>query len=106
MATITEIFEALPDRYVPGQIDRPLRAYFSVGTEKWCVELTPEKATAQQGRPAGSADFVLKVDPKLFQRMVLEGRRPGPIDIARGKIKTNDVALLKRLPELFRLGKA
>lgn len=105
MVAISEIFALLPERYNAGRLDRSVTAYFSVGAEKWSVVMHPDRAEATPGRPSGSADFVLKVDPKLFERMVVDGRKPGPLDIARGKIKTNDVAMLKRLPELFRLGR-
>jgi hypothetical protein len=37
--------------------------------------------------------------------MVFEGKRPGPLDIARGKIKTSSVEHLKNLQRLFRLGR-
>jgi hypothetical protein len=33
--------------------------------------------------------------------MVLHGKMPGPIDIARGKVKTNDVGALSKLRDLF-----
>ena len=34
--------------------------------------------------------------------MVLDGKRPGALDIARGKIKTNDPTGLAKMVELFR----
>jgi hypothetical protein len=33
--------------------------------------------------------------------MVVHGKMPGPIDIARGKVKTNDAGALMKLRELF-----
>ncbi|MEC7946367.1 MAG: hypothetical protein VX265_02300 [Myxococcota bacterium] len=105
MAAIQDIFALLPERYNAGRLDRVVTAYFSVGPEKWSVVMDPDKAEATPGRPSGSADFVLKVDPRLFEKMVVDGKKPGPLDVARGRIKTNDVAMLKRLPELFRLGR-
>lgn len=105
MSTIQQIFGMLTERYNPGKLSKTTSCYFSVGSEKWTVMLHPDKAEARPGRPDGSADFVLKVDPKLFEKMVIDGKKPGALDVARGKIKTNDVAMLKRLPELFRLGR-
>lgn len=105
MAAIKDIFAMLPERYNAGRLTSTVTAYFSVGDEKWSVLMHPDRAEATPGRPAGSADFVLKVDPKLFERMVVDGKKPGALDVARGKIKTNDVSMLKRLPELFRLGR-
>jgi hypothetical protein len=105
MAAIKDIFALLPERYNAGKLSQTVTAYFSVGPEKWSVVMHPDRAEATPGRPSGSADFVLKVDPKLFEKMVVDGKKPGALDVARGKIKTNDVAMLKRLPELFRLGR-
>lgn len=105
MANIPQIFQMLSSRYNAGSVDKVTTCYFSVGDEKWSVTLHPDRAEAVPGRPSGSADFVLKVHPGLFEKMVIAGKKPGPLDIARGRIKTNDVAMLKRLPEIFRLGK-
>ena len=41
-------------------------------------------------------------DPKLFANMVLKGKMPGPMDIARGKIKTNDPSALQNLMTCFK----
>ena len=38
---------------------------------------------------------------KIFENMVLRGKLPGPIDIARGKIKTNDISGLQNLKTWF-----
>ncbi len=104
MSEIRQIFEKMPERYNPGKVSKPTSYYFSVGDEKWTVTLHPDRVDVQEGRHTQAADCVLKCDPKLFTKMVLEGKRPGPIDIARGKIKTNSAPLLKKLPEFFRLG--
>jgi len=104
MPVLREIFEAMPSRYNSGRIDGSLSYYFSVGGEKWTLLLDADSCVVNEGRHVASADCVLKCDPDLFVKMVLKGKRPGPLDIARGRIKTNDVALLKKLPELFRMG--
>lgn len=105
MSEIPTIFAQMTQRYVPHRVTGPVTYYFSVGNEKWTATLTPEACAVSPGRPSGSADCVLKCDPELFSRMVLDGHRPGPFDIARGKIKTNNVHLLKSLPDFFRLGR-
>ena len=43
----------------------------------------------------------IKADPKLFLKMVKEGKMPGPLDIARGKVKTNDVQLMSKMAQMF-----
>ena len=104
MPNLREIFEAMPSRFNPGIVDAPLSYYFSVGGEKWTVVVDAQACRVSEGRQVANADCVLKCDPGLFSKMVLKGKRPGPIDIARGRIKTNDVVLLKKLQELFRMG--
>ena len=37
----------------------------------------------------------------IYEKMVLKGKMPGPIDIARGKVKTNDPLALKGLRDYF-----
>ena len=104
MSEIQQIFEAMPSRFNPGRVAAPVSYYFSVGSEKWTVIVDAELCQVTQGRTVSSADCVLKCEPDLFKKMVLKGKRPGPIDVARGRIKTNDVALLKKLTELFDMG--
>jgi hypothetical protein len=100
--SVRQIFENMPQRYLPGKVDRMRTWYFSVGSEKWSVTLSPTAAVAEEGRTAEKADSVLVCDPELFTRMVLDGKRPGALDIARGKIKTNDPTGLAKMVELFR----
>ena len=105
MSDTRAIFEQMASRYRPGSVDRPVSYYFSVGSEKWTATLHPDRCEVLEGRHTSKADCVLKCDPRLFSQMVLEGKRPGPFDIARGRIKTNDVGLLKGLSEYFQLGR-
>ena len=105
MSDTRAIFEQMASRYRPGSVDCPVAYYFSVGSEKWTVTLHPDRCEVLEGRHTATADCVLKCDPRLFSQMVLEGKRPGPFDIARGRIKTNDVGLLKRLSDYFQLGR-
>ena len=99
-----QIFESLPERYNPGRVTADQVFYFSVGKEKWTVTAGVEGCQLQEGKHTDRADCVVKCDPKLFEKMVLHGKQPGPLDLARGKLKTSNPALLLRLSELFRLG--
>ncbi|MED5372412.1 MAG: hypothetical protein VX899_15435 [Myxococcota bacterium] len=101
MSDVTKIFESMPGRYIPGKVAKAMTYYFSVGDEKWTVAMDPEKCSASPGKPE-NADVVLKCDPKLFTNMVLKGKMPGPLDIARGKIKTNDPSALQSLMTAFK----
>lgn len=98
---ITQLFTAMPTRYKPGKLTKPTSYYFSVGDHKYTVKLDPQTCTVESGKTIENADCVLKTTPELFEKMVLHGKMPGPIDIARGKVKTNDAGALMKLRELF-----
>jgi hypothetical protein len=102
LATIPQIFEAMPDRYLCDVLDAPRSWYFSVGEHKYTVLMTPETCDVAAGKTQEQCDYVLKIHPKLFEKLVLRGGVPTPIDIARGRIKTNDSAALVQLRQLFR----
>ncbi len=104
MSVVRQIFEGMPSRYQTGRVTRTTTYYFSVGAEKWTATLRPDGCDVVPGKQVDSADCVLKCDPGLFEKMVLKGKNPGPLDIARGKIKTSDVDLLKKLPTYFKMG--
>ncbi|MCB9765703.1 MAG: hypothetical protein H6739_38370 [Alphaproteobacteria bacterium] len=103
MSEVDQIFQQMPSRYNPGKVSATRVYYFSIGDVKKTVTVTPAACTVQDGKAVENADVVLKTTPKLFVNMVLKGKMPGPIDIARGKIKTNDPAALAELKDLFRL---
>jgi hypothetical protein len=98
---ITQLFTAMPSRYKPGKIAKPTSYYFSIGDDKYTVKLDAQTCTVESGKTIENADCVLKTTPELFEKMVLKGKMPGPIDIARGKVKTNDPSALMKLRDLF-----
>ena len=100
MPTIADIFAEMPTRYIPGRSQETKTYYFSIGDQKFTVRLSPEACEVQEGK-GDHADYVLKTTPELFEKMVIRGKMPGPLDIARGKVKTNDPLALKRMRELF-----
>lgn len=102
MNKASELIASLESRYVPGKVQRDITYYFSVGDEKHTLRVTPTSAKVSPGKPE-NADCVVKADPDVFLNLVLKGKAPGPIDIARGRFKTNDVGLLAQLKECFRL---
>ena len=100
MPTVAEIFAEMPSRYLAGRNPATKTYYFSVGEHRYTVRLSPESCTVEEGK-IGEADYVLKTTPDLFEKMVIKGKMPGPLDIARGKVKTNDPLALKRLRDYF-----
>ena len=100
MSTISEIFDAMPKRYRTGKVTAERSFYFSLGDDKYTVTLSADACVVEKGKTK-DADVVLKTTPQLFEKMVLKGKMPGPLDIARGKIKTNDPMGLKDLMGFF-----
>ncbi|MCX4245212.1 hypothetical protein [Paraliomyxa miuraensis] len=98
---VDKIFEQMPGRYIKGKATKKTVYYFSIGDFRCTVTLEPEGVTVEPGKKVGDADVVLKTTPELFEKMVLKGKMPGPIDIARGKVKTNDPVGLKGLRDYF-----
>jgi len=91
----------LTARYRPGQLTQSRSYYFSVGNFRATLNCHPDRCEVVEGRSDGRADVVIKTTPKLFQKVFVDGGMPGPIDIARGRFKTNDVDALKQLSSLF-----
>ena len=103
MNLIERIFDEMPRRYIVGTAERPGTYYFSVGPHKYTVRITPESCTVEPGKVDDRADCVLKTTPELFEKMVIRGKLPGPFDIMKGKVKTNDPIALKKLRTMFDL---
>ncbi len=98
---VKQIFAQMPGRYRKGSAAKPTVYYFSIGDFKATVKIDADAVEVEDGKTVENADVVLKTTPELFEKMVLHGKMPGPIDIARGKIKTNDPMGLQKLREMF-----
>lgn len=98
---IPKLFDNLPSRYIPGKAEKARTYYFSIGDDKYTVKLDPQRCQVEPGKTVEQADVILKTTPELFEKMVIKGKMPGPIDIARGKVKTNDPMGLKDLRDYF-----
>ena len=101
MSTVSKIFEAMSARYKADKVNAKRTYYFSIGDDKYTVICTPQDCKVEPGKTVDNADCVLKATPDVFEKMVLKGKLPGALDIARGKIKTNDVGALKDLKDWF-----
>ena len=102
---VPELFAALPGTYIPGKLSKPTTYYFSVGDHKYTLRLDPQTCVVEPGKTVDQADCVLKTTPELFEKMVVRGKLPGPLDIARGKVKTNDPSALADLRKCFDFSK-
>jgi long-chain acyl-CoA synthetase len=98
---VPEIFAAMPGRYKKGASASPRSFYFSIGDLRYTVKVDASTCVVEEGKTVENADVVLKTTPDLFQKMVVQGKLPGAIDIAMGRIKTNDPMGLQKLREWF-----
>ncbi len=101
MASPDALIAEMSRRYVPGKVPRALTYYLSIGEHKYTMRLDPAACTITPGKTE-NADCVIKSDPTVFENLVLKRKAPGAFDIARGKFKTSDVALLSLLSDCFR----
>lgn len=100
MPTTADLLRAFPSRFRAGKVNRNVSYYFSVGADKFSLRIGPTACEVVEGK-IENADCVVKSDPAVFEALVLRGKAPGPIDIARGKFKTNDPSLLMLLKDAF-----
>ncbi len=101
MSSATEIFRQMPSRFNASAASGTRTYYFSIDSTKRTVTVSPDGCKVEEGKTVDAADCVLKTTEKIFVAMVTKGKSPGPIDIARGKFKTNDPDGLMKLKELF-----
>ena len=101
MSVIPKIFDAMSTRFIKGRVKSPRTYYFSIGDHKYTLKVTPDTCTVEKGKTIDNADVVLKATEEIFEKMVLHGKLPGALDVARGKIKTNDIGGLKDLKDWF-----
>ena len=103
MPSLEDALLSLRARYRPAGVDREIVYYLSLGDsadEKWTVTLTPSSCSLSPGR-VGDAHCILKMRADLFVKVMNGSYKPGAMDFALGKIKTNDIGLLMRLRQAF-----
>jgi len=101
LVNIPQLFAGLPSRFRAGKLDRAMTYYFSIGDHRFTVRADATACKVEAGKTVENADCVLKTSPELFEKMVIHGKTPGPLDIARGKVKTNDARALAKLRDVF-----
>ncbi len=105
---LVTLFTELETRFRPGQVDKPVSFYFTLGGEpqaKWTVRVDDKRCEVVLGKPDGAqADCVLKTTPEIFTKIVREAYVPGATEFLSGAIKSNDVGLLQTFQRAFSLG--
>lgn len=103
---IEDVVNDLVHRFDPARVEQPVTWYFSLGGEggpRWTISVRPEGCEVKPGRPAGSADCVVKTSEDLFTRMVRQAYVPEPAEFFSGAIKTNEIPLLIEFARVFNL---
>ena len=103
---LESLFDALPERFQPDALPKPITWYFSLGTGaagKWTLRADQGGAVVQPGRPEGPADCVLKTDVATFTRICKESYVPSFAEFTDGRVKTNDPELLMTFKSVFDL---
>jgi len=103
MPNAREIIQLMPERYKTGSAASPLTYYFSIESTKATVFVEPDGVRVVDGKAVDSADCVLKTTEKIFVNVVVNGKMPGALDIARGRFKTNNPDALMKLRTMFTL---
>ena len=101
MPSAADILREMPTRYRAGAAAQPMTYYFSIDDTRATVFVGPDGCRVADGKAVENADCVLKTTEKIFVNVVLNGKAPGPIDIARGKFKTNNPEALLKLRDMF-----
>ena len=96
----------LQTRFDPQRVKKSLTWYFTLdGTTgpRFHVEISKETISIKEGKPAGSADCVVKTSVEMLRKIVQEGYTPAPPEFMSGSIKTNQIPLLIELQTVFNL---
>lgn len=102
------LFGELPGRFRPQSLEAPVTWYFSMGegeNQKWTVTADADRVEVRAGKPpGGKADCVIKTSGGMVTKIIREAYAPEVSEFMGGDIKTNDIPLLMKLAEAFRLG--
>ncbi|HVR61286.1 MAG TPA: SCP2 sterol-binding domain-containing protein [Polyangia bacterium] len=104
-SSLAATLEGLKARFRRGVVPRPTTYYLSLGEaggQKWTVRLSPTACEVVAGK-VENADCVLKLPSELFVKLVQGTWKPGAVDFLSGRIKTNDIDLLRNLQTAFGL---
>jgi putative sterol carrier protein len=98
---LEEIFNRLPEAFVPGAVDAPVSFYFTLGETKRTVHVSPDACKVETGKTVDNADCVCKTSPEFFLRIWQDDYRPGMKDFLSGTIKSNNPGALQTFLRCF-----
>ena len=98
---IARVFQALPERFKPGRVDKTLVYHFEIDDEKWTVRVGPENCEVTEGKPESDADCFLKTTKEIVIKTFRGDYTPSFMDLMSGKISTNNPGLLLVFKQVF-----
>lgn len=101
--SVTEIFQQMSAQYQINQVAKETIYYFKIGNDKYTLFARPDSCEVKEGKASEDAHCVIVSEPKIFTNLVLKGKKPGAMDLMRGKFKASDMGLLLKLQDLFGL---
>ena len=103
MSSVAEIFQQMASQYKTNRVATETIYYFKIGNDKYTLFARPDACEVKEGKASNDAHCVIVSEPKLFRNLVLKGKKPGAMDLMRGKFKASDMGLLLKLQDLFGL---
>ena len=91
-----EVFRVLQSNYQKGIFNEPTVFYFSIDDFQKTLILDAEGCTLQDGKTVENADCDCKISKEFFNKIWIEGYKPGIMDFMSGKVKSNAPLLLQR----------
>lgn len=98
---VQEIFAGLPGSFQPGNVEKSVSYYFTLGETKKTVQINPTECRVEDGKTIENADCVCKTSEEFFVKIWEEGYRPGLKDFMSGTIKSNAPDELKTFLKAF-----
>jgi hypothetical protein len=96
-----DIFATLQGSYKKGVFTVPTTFYFSIDDVRKTLTLDADSCLIEDGKTVEDADCVCKTSAAMFNRIWIDGYRPGIMDFMGGAIKSNAPQLLPQLLVAF-----
>ena len=104
--TIDDTFKLLERKFDAARVEQPVTWYFTLtgdaGT-RYTVSVRADGVEVRAGRPAGSADCVIKTSEDMITRIIRAGYIPDPAEFISGAIKVSEIPLLIEFARVFNL---
>jgi long-chain acyl-CoA synthetase len=102
--TVDRVMRGLPARLSRPLVEGETTWYWTLHEgPRYTLQVTAEGCTVSPGKPAGSADCVVKTSSDIFLKITTQSYVPDPEEFISGAIKTSDIPLLIEFSRIFQL---